>query len=64
MKLKIKPFNSSLINEKELKRISPSTSPSGILGIANNIQYSDFNNTENFIFLDKVYRGKQDCYKR
>ena len=51
---KIKPFNSSLINEKELKRISPSTSPSGILGIANNIQYSDFNNTENFIFLDKV----------
>ena len=51
---KIKSINCSLINERELNQLSPSESPSGIIGIANKIKYDKFNYDENFIFLDKV----------
>ena len=51
---KIQSLDCSLISEKELKKLSPSDSPSGIIGIANKIEYSEFNYDENFIFLDKI----------
>jgi len=51
---KIKCKSIEIISEKEMEKLSPSKSPSGIIAISNMIDYGEFNNNKNVVFLDKV----------
>ena len=51
---KLKCKSIEIVSEKEMDKLSPSKSPSGILAIANFIYYGKFNNNNNVVFLDKI----------
>lgn len=51
---KINCKTTEIVSEKEMEKLSPSKSPSGILAIANIIDYGQFNNHNNVIYLDEI----------
>ena len=51
---KINCKTTEIVSEKEMGKLSPSKSPSGILAIANIIDYGQFNNHNNVIYLDEI----------
>ena len=51
---KINCKTTEIVSEKEIGKLSPSKSPSGILAIANMIDYGQFNNDNNVVFLDEI----------
>ena len=51
---KIKCKSIEIVSEKEMDKLSPSKSPSGILAVASMINYGQFNNNNNLVYLDKI----------
>ena len=51
---KINCKTTEIVSEKDIGKLSPSKSPSGILAIANMIDYGQFNNDNNVVFLDEI----------
>ena len=51
---KINCKSTEIVSEMEMEKLSPSKSPSGILAIANMIDYGQFNNDSNVVFLDEI----------
>jgi len=51
---KMGAYPQNLISENELKQLSPSTSPSGVLAVCNQIDFGLMNPTKNVIYLDQV----------
>ena len=51
---KINCKTTEIVSEKDIGELSPSKSPSGILAIANMIDYGQFNNDNNVVFLDEI----------
>lgn len=51
---KIRPFPQTIISDDELKQLSPSTSPSGILAVCNKIQFDSIDLDKHVIYLDQI----------
>ena len=51
---KIKCKSIEIVSAKEMDKLSPSKSPSGILAVASMINYGQFNNNNNLVYLDKI----------
>lgn len=51
---KIETIPQAIITDQELKQLSPSTSPSGVLAVCNRIQFSSINPEKNVIYLDQI----------
>lgn len=51
---KIGPFTQAIISEDEIKQLSPSTSPSGVLAVCNKIQFDSIDLDKHVIYLDQI----------
>jgi TrmH family RNA methyltransferase len=51
---KMREYPQNLISENELKQLSPSTSPPGVLAVCNQIEFDLINPEQNVIYLDQV----------
>jgi len=51
---KFKTFPQTFISENELKQLSPSASPSGVLAVCKKINYGSINSEKHIIYLDHI----------